>query len=123
MKTFLCPYTDCLRSLSTGYNLKKHIEAHHLHIKPFKCGRCQQTFAYKHSLRHHYLSHLPVDWTRIESSVVGCEITIPKLTDLMKPSEKTVNGVKTRFPVMPFLQLPDIEAKRKTSVSLPNIYN
>lgn len=124
MKTYACPYTECLRNLSTAYNLKKHIEAHHLHLKPFKCGRCQQTFAYKHSLKHHYLSHLPVDWTQIENSVISVEITIPKLTDLVKVDRKAEAGGKTKFPVMPFLQLPDIEElKAESLVVLPNIFN
>jgi len=123
MKTYACPYTDCLRQLSTSYNLKKHIEAHHLHLKPFKCGRCLQTFAYKHSLKHHYLSHLPVDWTQIESSVVSTVITIPKLTDLMRLPGKVERSGSGRFPVMPFLQLPEIREKRGSSIALPNIFN
>ena len=65
-----------------------------------------------------------MDWTRIESSVVGCEITIPKLTDLMKPREKTEQGKKMRFPVMPFLQLPEVKGGKTADFeSLPNIFN
>lgn len=123
MKTYACSYVDCQRVLSTAYNLKKHVEAHHLHLKPFKCGRCLQTFAYKHSLKHHYLSHLPLDWTQIESTVTRCEITIPKLTELMNKGGKKGQVGETKFPAIPFPQLPSLVSRSQTGLTLPNIFN
>lgn len=65
-----------------------------------------------------------MDWTQIENSVISVEITIPKLTDLVKVDRKAEAGGKTKFPVMPFLQLPDIEElKAESLVVLPNIFN
>jgi len=74
-----CPYEDCSRILSTRYNLKKHIESHHLHIRPFKCAQCQRSFAYKHSLKHHYLQHLEIDWEYLEA----VPVVVSKLTEML----------------------------------------
>jgi hypothetical protein len=65
-----------------------------------------------------------VDWTQIENSVISVEITIPKLTDLVQVERKAEAGGKTKFPVMPFLQLPEIEElKAERTAVLPNIFN
>ena len=53
-----CPYSSCLRIYSSSYNLKKHIEACHLKLKPFVCSICHKAFPYKHSFNHHNSLHL-----------------------------------------------------------------
>lgn len=53
-----CPYASCSKSYSSNYNLKKHIEACHLKLKPFVCSICHKAFPYKHSLNHHNSLHL-----------------------------------------------------------------
>lgn len=116
-----CPYEGCGRTLSTRYNLKKHIEAHHLQIRPFKCAQCQRTFAYKHSLRHHYLLHLEIDWDLIQRSHPARAIAVPKLTELVstwegKAGEKMLgDGTEVQI-------LPDICPTQRQTGPLPNFF-
>lgn len=56
MKSLLCPH--CNNYLSTKYNLRKHIEATHLQLRPFECGCCSKAFSYKHSFISHMKMHL-----------------------------------------------------------------
>ena len=131
MKAFRCPYENCVRVLSTRYNLKKHIEAHHLHLKPFTCAQCQRSFSYKHTLKHHYLLHLPIAWQqRMDEVSPSDEVPteIPRLTSMLENSlfstahatEK--KGQLWKFPAMPFLSLPKIGKTQESSDPLPSIF-
>ena len=115
-----CPYADCGRSLSTRYNLKKHIESHHLHIRPFKCAQCQRSFAYKHSLKHHYLQHLGIDWDLIQRSEGLQSMVIPKLTELrsywVERDESTLGGNGGSS------CLPDISEGKRQNGPLPSFF-
>ncbi|GFP83789.1 transcription factor iiia [Phtheirospermum japonicum] len=50
-----CSVEGCLRSFSTTSNLKQHIKAVHLELKPFTCSipGCHMKFAFKHVRDHH----------------------------------------------------------------------
>jgi len=50
----------CGKQFSTKYNLRKHVEALHLKLKPYTCQTCTKTFAYKHSYCQHMQVHLRV---------------------------------------------------------------
>jgi len=117
-----CPYEGCGRSLSTRYNLKKHIEAHHLHIRPFKCAQCQRTFAYKHSLRHHYLLHLEIDWDLMQQSGTSAPITIPKLTELLSSWEERKRGEIKEEQSCENSWLPEIGAGQPQDGPLPSFF-
>ena len=56
MKSLMCPH--CSHYLSTKYNLRKHVEATHLQLKPFVCGCCPKAFSYKHSFVNHMKMHM-----------------------------------------------------------------
>src|SRR5574343_53331 len=120
MKVCECPYEGCGRNLSTRYNLRKHIEAHHLNIRPYECSKCHRTFSYKHSLKHHYLLHIPLQWQDLQRIVKAEAIDIPKLTSLAcipspKPSVQ-------KYPVMPFLRLPEIKDLKDPLPTLPSLF-
>jgi len=48
----------CGKHFSTKYNLRKHVEALHLKLKPFGCPLCARHFAYLHSHTQHLQAHL-----------------------------------------------------------------
>ena len=58
MEAPLCPYPACRKVFSTPYNLKKHVEACHMKLKPFICHLCTKAFPYKHSFNHHMNLHI-----------------------------------------------------------------
>lgn len=47
----------CGKHFSTKYNLRKHVEALHLKLKPFACPLCAKRFAYQHSHFQHMQGH------------------------------------------------------------------
>ena len=59
MKDLICSH--CGHRLSTRYNLRKHIEATHLKLKPFTCSCCPKAFSYKHSFVNHMKAHMKED--------------------------------------------------------------
>jgi uncharacterized Zn-finger protein len=63
---------NCLKTYTSRFTLRRHVEAFHLRTKRFSCPQCPKSFAYRHTLRHHITrehSHQP--------------IVIPRLTDLL----------------------------------------
>ena len=50
-KRFICNYCDI--NVSTKNGLKDHINAIHLKIKPYKCGKCEKSYTQKYKLTTH----------------------------------------------------------------------
>lgn len=48
----------CGKVFSTKYNLRKHVEALHLKLKPYDCPLCRRQFAYQHSRAQHLQAHV-----------------------------------------------------------------
>ena len=57
MNLFCCMYTDCDSEYSTKFNLKRHVESVHMHVKRYKCAVCCLMFASKQSLKEHLHIH------------------------------------------------------------------
>lgn len=59
----ICPHASCGQVFSRASNLHMHERVAHLGLRPFECGLCGQTFAYKHVLKRHrqriHPSHAP----------------------------------------------------------------
>jgi Zinc finger, C2H2 type/C2H2-type zinc finger len=57
---FECYYPNCPRSYNSKYNLKRHINTNHLHLKSYPCDQCEKNFASKKNLLKHSSTHNPV---------------------------------------------------------------
>ena len=59
---FQCYYPDCPRIYNSKYNLKRHINTNHLHLKSYPCDQCDKTFASKKNLLKHSSNHSEIDF-------------------------------------------------------------
>ena len=86
MKT-KCPYDDCSKSLSSRFNLQRHIDTCHLHIKRFECEVCFKRFASKQNLHEHQFIHTSPESPLCPDTQTRTELTrdieIPKLSELV----------------------------------------
>ena len=62
---FLCYYPNCPRSYNSKYNLKRHINTNHLHLKSYPCDQCEKTFASKKNLLKHSSTHNEISFEEI----------------------------------------------------------
>lgn len=53
----LCPREGCGQTFSSAPNLRVHERVFHRGLRPFTCRHCDATFAYKHVLNRHVLTH------------------------------------------------------------------
>jgi len=54
-KVYKCPYIDCAKFLTTGFNLRVHIQKHHKRMVTERCPieGCEASYLYKKSLKEH----------------------------------------------------------------------
>lgn len=69
---------------SSLFTLRRHVDTYHLRVKRFQCEKCPKSFAYRHTLRGHMKHHSAEDKSCVHSKGMRLEITIPKLTTLLK---------------------------------------
>ena len=62
---FQCYYPDCPRSYNSKYNLKRHINTNHLHLKSYPCEQCEKNFASKKNLMKHATTHTDIVFEEI----------------------------------------------------------
>lgn len=62
---FQCYYPNCPRSYNSKYNLKRHINTNHLHLKSYPCDQCEKTFASKKNLLKHSATHSEIVFEEI----------------------------------------------------------
>lgn len=87
---YRCSFEQCDKTFTTRYNLKRHEDSFHLHLRPFVCPECFKDFASKQNLLEHGFLHAETVLTPLErpASLVYCrDIAIPKLTDMVKLSD------------------------------------
>lgn len=99
METPQCPFQTCRRAFSTPYNLKKHIEACHLKLKPFLCLLCQKAFPYKHSYKHHMGLHLKCKpLSQVDSKLFSCSLkaTIRLLGRQLSKNRDEIGNLPTK---------------------------
>lgn len=56
---FKCTEEGCEHTYTKKAALKKHIETFHLGLKKHQCDVCKKTFAHKHTLTKHAVTHQP----------------------------------------------------------------
>ncbi|SCV05114.1 LANO_0H00342g1_1 [Lachancea nothofagi CBS 11611] len=56
-KSWLCEYEGCTKAFSRPSQLTEHQETVHRGLKPFRCSKCDKTFARKSHLERHMFSH------------------------------------------------------------------
>mmetsp|Transcript_14077 Transcript_14077/g.26366 ORF Transcript_14077/g.26366 Transcript_14077/m.26366 type:complete len:119 (+) Transcript_14077:333-689(+) len=54
---FCCSYPHCHKKYLSKFNLKRHIEVVHYHIRNYECSSCHYKFASKQNLREHEYVH------------------------------------------------------------------
>ena len=124
---FRCPHSDCDKSLSSKFNLQRHIDTCHLRIKRFECAVCFKRFASKQNLHEHEFIHESQDLIPTPApqvTVVTGVVEVPKLSDLLWHSTDTlfrpylhVNRIYPFPVVMEEVQLAAIEdAKEPTTL-------
>lgn len=87
---YRCTFEQCDKVFSTRYNLKRHEDTFHLHLRPYVCTECFKDFASKQNLIEHGFLHAQSALTPLErpASLVYCkDIAIPKLTDMVRLSD------------------------------------
>lgn len=57
MNLYCCMYAGCPSEYSTKFNLKRHVESVHMHVKKYRCNICEVLFASKQSLQEHIHIH------------------------------------------------------------------
>ena len=123
-ETSICPYPDCQKPFSNCYNLKKHINSHHLKIKPFKCSFCSKSFGYKHSMLHHQVSHEQAEREKYTGEVQVLDLCTllnkskdPELCPFAKIKVKRMKRKRADQDL--FALLPEIRGDKVPEISLP----
>ena len=57
MSLYCCMYADCDSQYSTKYNLQRHVESIHMHVKRYQCKVCSVYFSSRQSLKEHLHIH------------------------------------------------------------------
>jgi len=84
---YRCAFEQCDKVFSTRYNLKRHEDTYHLHLRPYVCSECFKNFASKQNLLEHGFLHAQSALTPLErpAGFVHCrDIAVPKLTDMVR---------------------------------------
>ncbi|XP_010034379.2 transcription factor IIIA [Eucalyptus grandis] len=101
-EAFRCDVEGCLSIFSTKSNLRQHVKAVHLEVRPFVCGHkdCGKKFAYKHVRDHH--------------EKTGCHVYTPgDFEELDEQFRSRPRGGRKR-------KCPTIESLLRKRVTLPN---
>lgn len=123
--TSRCPYPVCSKLFSNCYNLKKHINSHHLKLKPFKCSYCDKVFGYKHSMLHHQYTHEQVEKPQYSGSVESLDLCkmleVSKDPDLCPYARMKVKRMKRRRSQQGLFELlPEIKTEKEEE-TLPRL--
>lgn len=136
MNLYCCMYTDCSSEYSTKFNLKRHVESVHMHVKRFQCPLCKVYFSSKQSLKEHQHIHsgmMPFTCLAcgklfrqasqlslhkrvhiLEGKTMGyIKLKVEDRTEDVKPIEVNHDVITQAF------TLPTISSARATIVSLP----
>lgn len=54
---YCCYYDNCEKIYKTKFNLRRHINSYHLHIRSHTCARCNKSFVSKQNMKEHEFSH------------------------------------------------------------------
>lgn len=54
---YRCKVADCGKTLSSPYNLHRHMTCFHQRIKAYVCVVCSRSFGYSHVLKNHIKCH------------------------------------------------------------------
>jgi hypothetical protein len=57
LNLFCCMYANCDNEYSTKYNLQRHVESVHMHVKRYPCKICSVLFSSRQSLKEHLHVH------------------------------------------------------------------
>lgn len=60
LNLYCCMYSGCENEYSSKFNLKRHVESVHMHVKRFKCPACHVFYSSKQSLQEHLHTHTGV---------------------------------------------------------------
>lgn len=55
--SFRCYYPACIKTFSSKFNLRRHVNVSHLSIKAFLCEICGKSFASKQNVKEHRFIH------------------------------------------------------------------
>jgi len=125
MEATRCPYPDCSKLFSSRYNLKQHINSHHLHIKPYKCTYCEKCFSYKHSMQHHQYAHELAQREQYSGTVEGLDLCKllerSKDEDLCPYARSRVKRMKRRNRELGQFELLPLIGSEEQTAKLPEI--
>jgi len=54
---YRCKVAECGKTLSSPYNLHRHMTCFHQRVKAFVCPFCSRSFGYSHVLKNHLRCH------------------------------------------------------------------
>lgn len=54
---YRCKFAECGKTLSSPYNLHRHMTCFHMRVKAFVCPTCGRNFGYSHVLKNHMKCH------------------------------------------------------------------
>ena len=54
---YRCKFAECGKTLSSPYNLHRHMTCFHMRMKAFVCTCCGRNFGYSHVLKNHLKCH------------------------------------------------------------------
>ena len=54
---YCCMAVDCSKAYNTKFNLKRHVDTHHLRVKHFVCEYCRHEFSSKQNMVEHRYLH------------------------------------------------------------------
>lgn len=136
LNLYCCMYPDCTSEYSTKFNLKRHVESVHLHIKKYQCNQCSSNFSSKQSLKEHLRIHsgaMPFKCTACEKSFrQASQLSLHRRVHILEGrdsefiKEKVDDDFYYKTPVEVCLEvnrdrlsLPELSVSRKGYFSLP----
>lgn len=133
---YCCMHSNCGSEYSTKFNLKRHVESVHMHIKKFKCLQCNSLFSSKQSLKEHMHIHsgaMPFKCCICEKYFrQASQLSLHKRVHLLEGISSKTKGLKAE-PIfdnikpleisyeidMEAFRLPSIDPNRMLIVCLP----
>lgn len=133
---YCCMYPDCTSEYSTKFNLKRHVESVHMHLKKYQCNLCSSNFSSKQSLKEHLRIHsgfMPFKCTACDKSFrQASQLSLHKRIHILEGRDSGFTRVKVdeefyyNSPVQVCLEvnkdkfcLPELSVSRRGIFSLP----
>lgn len=103
-----CYYQECQKLFRSKYNLVRHINTKHLHIKNYVCSECSKAFGSRQNLESHQRTHASSTLTILDKIV--SHNSVFRLSDHYR---EVFVVPMFEIPPLPLPSLPKIDEERQ----------